>query len=113
MRHIYLEDSFVLGLIEGQNSIEFKLKAVLTPEHPSYQPPKPNEQHCYKKFVLRLDGCSNVKWIRRSLRPITDASGDIDFGNIDHFGVANGLFLLEGDWGEIQLNCTEVVLRAT
>lgn len=112
LKHIYLEDSFVLGLIEGENSIEFELEAVLTPEHPSYLPPKPNEQHCYKKFVLRLDGCSNVDWLRKSLRPTTDANGEVDYGNIDHFGIAEDQFHLEGDWGEVRLRCADVSLRA-
>lgn len=112
LRHIYLEDSFVLGLIETQSSIEFELEAVLTPEHPSFHPPKPKEQHCYKKFVLRLDGCSNVNWTRKSLTPTTDANGEVDFGNIDHFGVTEDLMHLEGDWGEVRLSCAEVSLRA-
>jgi len=112
LRHICLEEPFVLGLIEGQNSIEFELEAVLTPEHPSYHPPKPNAQHCYKKFVLRLDGCSSVNWIRKSLRPTIDANGEVDFGNMDHFGVAEDLMHLEGEWGEVLLSCAKVSLRA-
>lgn len=112
LRHIYLEDSFVLGLIEDQNSIEFELEAVLTPEHPSYLPPKPNEQHCYKKLVLSLRNCSNVNWIKKSLRPSTDANGDIDYGNIDHFSVTNDRLHLSGEWGEVRLNCPDVSLRS-
>ena len=112
LRHIYLEDSFVLGLIEDQNSIEFELEAVLTPEHPSYHPPKANEQHCYQKLVLRLGNCSNVNWIRKSLRPSTDAKGNIDYGNIDHFSVAKDQLHLSGEWGEVRLDCPDISIRS-
>ena len=111
LRDIYLEDSFVLGLFEDQDSIEFELEAVLTEKHQSYHPPKPNEQHCYKKLVLRFGNCSNVNWIRKSLRPSTDANGEIDYGNIDRFSVEKDQLHLSGDWGEVRLQCSDVSLR--
>ena len=112
LRDIYLEDSFVLDLIEGEDSIEFELEAVLTKEHPNYHPPRPNEQHCYKKMVLRLGNCSNVNWIRKSLRTSTDANGEIDFGNIDHFIFTKNQLHLSGDWGEVRLDCSDVTLQS-
>ena len=112
LRSIYLEDSFVLGLIEGQDSIEFELEAVLTKQHPSYHPPKPDEKHCYKRLVLRLGNCSNVNWVRKSLTPSTDANGAIDYGNIDHFSVMKDQLRLSGDWGEVQLDCSDVSLHS-
>ena len=113
LAHIYLEDSFVLSLIEQQGAIEFELDAVLTKEHPSYHPPMPDEQYCYKRSVLRLRSCSNVNWIRKSLTPSTDANGEIDYGNIDHFSVTKDQMHLSGDWGEVRLNCLDVSLQFT
>ena len=112
LRHIYLEDSFVLALIEGQNTIEFELEAVLTEEHPSYHPPKPKERYCYKRLVLRFGNCSNVNWIRKPLTRSSDANGEIDCGNIDHFSVTKDQLHLSGDWGEVQLDCPDVSLNS-
>lgn len=45
---IYLEDSYVLEILEEPGKLTFKLDAVLTPEDPAYQPPRPGEQYCYR-----------------------------------------------------------------
>jgi hypothetical protein len=49
---VYLEDSFVLGIGETSNQLVFDLDAVLTPSHPSYAPPHPGEQYCYRRGEL-------------------------------------------------------------
>lgn len=108
LRDIYLEDSFVLKLTEGLDSIEFELEAVLTKEHPRYRPPKQNERHCYKKLTLRLGNCSNVRWVRKSLTSSTGTDGETDYDNIDHFTAMKNKLHLSGDWGEVRLVCSEV-----
>ena len=112
LKHIYLEDSWVLGVIEKDNSIEFKLDAVLTEGHPEYHPPKPNEQYCYKRVILRLNNCSEVAWLERSFRRNTDASGEVDYGNIHYFNAEADILHVSGGWGELRLNCKDISLIA-
>lgn len=44
LEHIYLEDSWVLGVSETDSSLTFDLEAVLTEHHPDWQPPRAGEQ---------------------------------------------------------------------
>jgi hypothetical protein len=49
---VFLEDSYVLGISESSEQLVFHLDAVLTPEHPAYQPPRPGEHYCYANGSL-------------------------------------------------------------
>ena len=57
---VYLEDSWVLEVAPSDDGLALRVEAVLTPEHSCYEPPKPSEQYCYRKWVAdrasRLDG---------------------------------------------------------
>ena len=39
LKHLYLEDSFVLDIKEENNYVEFLIEAVLSEEHPLYKTP--------------------------------------------------------------------------
>jgi hypothetical protein len=101
----YLQDSYVMGMDESDPSrIAFSLLLVLTPEHLLYAKPLPSEQHCYRRGVLAFCGVSSVNWTRRNFRPMTDATGEIDYGNIDIFELGpDNLYELDGDWGHVSL----------
>src|SRR4051794_3735116 len=83
---IYLEDSWVLGVDARPEGLTFALDAVLTPEHPSYRGAQPGEQHDYRRASLVLAG-SQLDY-RPSRQPgSVDATGEVDFGNIDSWVV--------------------------
>lgn len=65
LKNIYLEDSFVLGIKEKNNEIEFIVDFVLTENHPLYSIPKENENYCYKKGILLFKGVTSVLWEER------------------------------------------------
>jgi hypothetical protein len=48
----YLEDSYVLRIDARSDEATFWLDVVLTPKHPLYSPPKPGEQHSYRRARL-------------------------------------------------------------
>lgn len=100
---VYLEDSYVLDIKEGEGFLLFVLEAVLTPENPEYTVPKPDEQYCYKECELVFEGISRAEWRRRTFREYRDASGEVDYGNIDQFVVYDDGYQLEGDWGSVRL----------
>jgi len=100
---IYLEDSYVLDVTEDSGTIRFTLEAVLTPDNKKYHPPNPGEQYCYMTGELIFSGITRTDWIRRSFQRYTDATGEIDYGNIDALITYADGYELEGDWGTVRI----------
>ena len=102
---VYLEDSWVLGVIAGPNACVFRLEAVLTPDHPLFRTPSAGEQYCYAPAILTLSSGVAVSFKRSALPPATDATGERDWGNIDTFVPVDwegrDAWSLEGLWGEL------------
>ena len=98
---IYLEDSFVLEIKESEEEVSFAVEMVLTKEHPMYSKPKRKEQYCYRRAKIIFKGLKKVKWLKKNIKPFTDADGSEDFGNIDSFELLSGGYHLRGDWGEV------------
>jgi hypothetical protein len=98
---IYLEDSYVLDIVQSSDALVFKMEFVLREEHELYSPPKAGEQYCYKRGRLVFPNARNITWLRRTMNPIKDATGSIDYGNIDSFYVSEGRYHLEGEWGAV------------
>lgn len=99
----YLEDSFVLSIIETATQLTFVLDAALTPESDAYHPPRPGERHCYAAARLVFPDVAEIKWIRRSDRQYTDAAGELDRGNIDALVIDGTTTVAEGDWGRVRI----------
>ena len=98
---VYLEDSYVLAISELPRQLLFRMEAVLTPENPRYQPPRPGEQYCYAVGDLVFDEVTQIEWIRESPNRYVDAAGEEDLGNIDSLTKEDGKYQVEGDWGEV------------
>jgi hypothetical protein len=101
--NVYLEDSWVLDIEAHPARLTFKLEVVLTPEHPLYAPPRPDEQYCYRASTITFANVRALTWTDQGQPPAVDASGEADFGHIDSFIVAAGHCRLEGDWGQIKV----------
>lgn len=99
--NIYLEDSYVTAVREGESSLAFELEAVLTEDHPKYKAPKVGEGHCYSKIFLRFLNVDSFEWLERRFMAYADASGELDYGNIDSFVDCEGGYKLTGDWGRV------------
>lgn len=103
---LYLEDSFVLQIIETIELISFQMEFALTKDHPDYHQPLMNEINCYRYGAINFIEPIKVKWERRKEVSISiDSSLEIDFGNIDLFYELNGDYFLEGDWGKVVIRC--------
>jgi hypothetical protein len=101
LQEIYLEDSYVLDVTESAGELRFDLDAVLTEAHPRWTHPKPGEQYCYLRLSLVFAGPRRVDWLRRTMRPARDASGEVDYGNIDSLTRDGKVYELTGDWGHV------------
>ena len=109
--HLYLEDSFVLGLIEGEQDLQFSMEFVLNPDHPDYSPPHKGERYCYRSGCIVFEGVKSKWWLLRVFRPFSDASGQKDYGNIDALLCGASGYFLEGDWGELRIEADAVWVR--
>lgn len=104
LAHLYLEDSWVLGVFEAPDELRFDVEAVLTEQHPDWQPSKAGEQYTYKRLALIFSRPREVIWLERmSGPPAVDATGEMDYGNIDVFTWDGSRFELEGDWGRVRV----------
>jgi hypothetical protein len=106
--NLLLEESFVLSIIASNRFFELAVEFVLTPRHEMYQPPKQDEVECYRKGAVRFRDVESISWMRQMRVPSVDANGEIDYGNIDVFEFDSGRYLLEGDFGRIEIEAGEV-----
>ncbi|HET6424385.1 hypothetical protein [Nocardia aurea] len=104
LSHLYLEDSYVLKIVEGPTELRFFLEAVLTPGSPDYHDPKQGEQYCYQNGELIFLDVRSVKWVARSMHEYRDATGSEDLGNIDSLIERDGIYEVEGDWGRVEIS---------
>jgi len=104
LEELYLEeDSYILGIKEVATAVIFTVDAVLTPEHPQYHPPGPDEQNCYKRITITFSDISKVNWVVRDMQVHRDASGEPDLGIFYRIVRIEGYFELSGEFGEIHI----------
>ena len=103
LKHLYLEDSWVLGIEESPDELRFDLEAVLTEDHPRWSTPKPDEQYAYLPIALVFRRPRTIEFERSRCPPAVDATGEIDYGHIDSFQWEGCRFELEGDWGSVRI----------
>lgn len=103
LEEIYLEDSFVLDIIESADTLCFIVDAVLTEKHVLYETPLPTVQYCYKKAKITFANVQQVKWLEKTMRPTTNVDGSVDFDNIDYFYSKGDVYSLGGSWGELEI----------
>ena len=113
LRGIYLEDSWVLDITARPGVLIIEVEFVLTPDHPAYQPAPPDKQHCYRRGTLQFHAVTDLRWSGQGRPPARDASGELDYGNIDTMTINGEFVKLSGDFGDIELRAEsgEVRLR--
>lgn len=103
---VYLEDSYVLDIVEEPGSFSFTMEFVLTKNHPRYHEPRAGEMYCYERGRLTFTDVSHVEWLERSQQTYTDAAGEQDLGNIDYLKQENDHWHAGGDWGQVRVYTT-------
>ncbi len=110
---VYLEDSFVLAISEQDANIDFVLEVALKEQHPMPAAPAANEQHCYRRGLLRFPNVHRAHWSARTVVPARDANGEVDYGNIDAFVQEDRSYRLSGDWGAVDIRSDPPELTLT
>jgi hypothetical protein len=105
---LVLEESFVLGIVATPTRVTFDVEFALTPSHPAYVPPPPDENGAYRRGQIRFVGVRRLLWADQGVRPATDATGEIDYGHIDDMRRDGETFELEGDWGRMTIEAQGV-----
>jgi len=105
---VFLEESYVLDIEARPGRVKFDLDFVLTPEHPNYTAPAVGEQFCFRRGSLEFEGVRRLIWSDQGAPPARDATGEIDFGNIDSLTFDEVGFVLEGSWGRMELRAASV-----
>jgi hypothetical protein len=101
--NIFLEDSFVLDIKITPLILLIDVEIVLTSNHILYQKPLPNEFHCYRKAQISFSNVKSIKWTDKIKSPNKDLSGEVDFGNIDEFFLADEIYKIFGELGDIEI----------
>jgi hypothetical protein len=113
LRDIYLEDTFVIGWHEGHESLTFYVLASLEQTHPQASAPASGDWACYRPCIIQFVGVSSISGLLRqeSVKPGADASGDVDYGNIDSFKlVDSGEYRIVGDFGDVLVAAREILV---
>jgi hypothetical protein len=100
-----LSESYVLGWQLGLAELVFELDVALTPDHPSFRPPRADERTCWVRGRLRFPGASSVQGLREQSGVVgaTDATGARDYGSIDEFSWADGQAHIGGEFADVTL----------
>ena len=108
---VVLEESYVLDIEVRPGIVEFSMDFVLTPEHKDFRPLGPEANYCYRRGQLIFSGVKRCLWSDQGAPPARDATGEIDFGNIDSFEWDDSRYVLQGDWGRMELVAENVQVR--
>lgn len=111
LREFYLEDSYVLEIVESSSELLFRMELVLREGHPGYHSPRDGEQYCYEAGELKFRGTRDVRWIERNEVLSFDATGKSDLGNIDQLYIEGGRYTAAGDWGRVSFVADSVAVN--
>jgi hypothetical protein len=101
---VVLEESYVLGVCAGPGTLALRIDFVLTPEHPEYVAPLPDETECFRRGCIVFDGIRRLEWEGQGAPPATDATGEADYGHVDLFEWEGDTYRLSGDFGELTVS---------
>lgn len=100
---VYLEDSFVMGIMEDDNYLEIIVDFVLKNNNPYFNTHDTNWRQ-YKIGKIMFSDCSKISWTEKFLIPIpSNIDKPEDFGNIDIFTFRDNIYYVSGEWGKVQI----------
>lgn len=104
---LYLEDSYLLGIVVRGKQLQLHALFALTSDHPAYVKPEQGEQHCYREGEFRWE---DVKIISSQGRPrpalSADPDGTLDFGSVG-YTLDNGIHHVTADWLDVRFTARQ------
>lgn len=110
LEHVYLEDSYFLGMTARGPDLRIRGLFALTVDHPAYTHPLAGEQHAYREGEVRFTAVS-VLDLRGLEKPALsfDPDGTLDFGSLHIVTGASGI-RVDTDWFNLLLTADDVSL---
>ncbi|MFL5328333.1 MAG: hypothetical protein ACJ8C4_05420 [Gemmataceae bacterium] len=99
---VIFEESYVLEIRIEPYVLLLEMVFALASDHPDYVAPKENERLCLKKGRIRIQDFQRLVWTSFGIKPGSDLTGEIDYGNLDGIRCVEDTWHLEGDWGIIE-----------
>jgi hypothetical protein len=107
LEHLYLEDSYFLGLTVSGKDLRLRALFALTFDHPHYEAPRPGEQHCYREGDICVEGLQIVTFSKGSPVLVADPDGTLDLGSIE-FTQQGEVYRVTTDWFDLQFRADTV-----
>jgi hypothetical protein len=52
-----------------------------------------------------------VRWLRQTMQPFEDATGEVDYGSIDSWTLDGDVSHITGDWGELEITGGDIAVQ--
>lgn len=110
---LYLEDSYLLGIVVRGNELRLHALFALTGDHPAYVPPMAGEQHCYREGELQWEDVTIIS-SHGLPHPVVsaDPDGTLDLGSIG-YSFDNHEHHVAADWIDIRFTAKDGVAVLT
>lgn len=102
LRHVVLEDSWVLGVYELTGAVVIKMDLVYASEHPELRLPRAGERVYSREGILQFTGVSEFQWTDRR-PPAKEPDGSTSWNGIDRVERQSDTVTLEGEVGLLRI----------
>ncbi len=91
---LYLQDSWLKGLLMEGSSLKLRVDLHLTQNHPDHRPAKEGEWACYRSGWLEFRNCRELT-LEQTGKTLPRALDGYDFGTFDHIAIRCDHFEIE------------------
>lgn len=107
---VYLEDSYILGLVAEGNNLRLPMEFALTIDHPHYAAPIAGEAHCFRKGSILIEEPKIMEWNAGTPSLARDAAGIFDFGRLELYRAGPTLFRVHTEWFDMTVDAKRLAL---
>jgi hypothetical protein len=113
LKGIMFDDSFVLGWKFSEQEFCIDIELSIWPESEFYSKPVHQEYTCYKKAQLVFKEFETLEGLveQADAMQSTDATKEVDYGNIDYFDAEGKNFRLTGAFGDVSISNANIEIR--
>ena len=105
LRHLVLEDSYVLGLAFEARILTISASFLLSESHPKWSPFTPPRYGCYRSGTIRFEKVIDLKVVAIDIFPSYDTDHKCDLGCIDDIDPSNdGRIKISADFGVLEFS---------
>lgn len=103
LKHVYIDESLVLGVNETSNRIEFDMHLALLEGHKYFQPSAHGRRYSHKRGRMIFDNVVHREWKAKHFSIFSTAAGGPGDGIVAFFALVKDTYTIYGDWGDIRI----------